>query len=121
MMLLIKIPSSFFKQFDNVIKHFLWDGKRARINLNKLIAPKEKGGLGFPDCRLYHLLFILTKIAKYWNQEKDKTHSLLLILQILFFILEMFGLEFIKYSNYLTIYRNTLHYGITQQSVLVKR
>ncbi|MCI4381688.1 hypothetical protein PGIGA_G00254930, partial [Pangasianodon gigas] len=73
MMLPIKIPNSFFKQFDSLMKHFLWDGKRARINLNKLIAPKEKGGLGFPDCRLYHLSFALAKIAKYWNQGKDKT------------------------------------------------
>lgn len=56
------------------MKHLLLDGKRARINLNKLITPKKKGGQGFPDCRLYHLSFALATIDKYWNQEKVQTY-----------------------------------------------
>ena len=72
MMLPIKIPSTTFRQLDDVIKHFLWDGKRPRIKLRKLCAHKEKGGLGLPDLSMYYLAFEMAKIARYWQATEDK-------------------------------------------------
>ena len=46
MMLPITIPPDIFKRYDNIIKHFLWEGKKVRIKLSKLCAPKEKGRNG---------------------------------------------------------------------------
>lgn len=57
MMLPIKIPSTVFKQFDDIIKPILCSGIRPRIKLSRLCAHKEKGGLDPPDPRLYHLYF----------------------------------------------------------------
>lgn len=54
------------------LPHFLWDGKRARIKLSKLCAPKEKGGLGLPDPRLYEISFEMAKLAKYWKRTDNK-------------------------------------------------
>lgn len=72
MMLPIKIPSTTFRQFDDVIKHFLWGAIRPRIKLRKLCAHKEKGGLGLPDLRLYYLASEMDKIARYWQATEDK-------------------------------------------------
>ena len=67
MMLPLSIPSITFRQLDDVIKHFLWGGKRPRIKLRKLCAHKEEGGLCLPDLRLYYLAFEMAKIARYWQ------------------------------------------------------
>lgn len=37
------------------------------IKLSKLCSPKEKGGLGLPDPRLYAISFEMAKLAKYWK------------------------------------------------------
>uniref|UniRef100_A0A3B4YJP5 Reverse transcriptase domain-containing protein n=1 Tax=Seriola lalandi dorsalis TaxID=1841481 RepID=A0A3B4YJP5_SERLL len=67
MMLPMRIPSSTFRQLDDMIGHFLWAGKRPRIKLRKLCTHMEKGGLGLPDLRLYYLAFEMAKIARYWQ------------------------------------------------------
>lgn len=40
MMLPITILPAIFKKYDDIVKQFLLDGKRARIKLSKLCAPK---------------------------------------------------------------------------------
>lgn len=67
MMLPITITPAIFKKYDDIVKHFLWEEKKAQIKLSKLCAPKEKGGLGLPDPRLYALSFEMAKLAKYWK------------------------------------------------------
>lgn len=63
----ITIPSAIFKKYDDVVKQFLWEGKKPRIKISKLCEPKEKGGLGLPDSRLYAMSFEMAKLAKYWK------------------------------------------------------
>lgn len=67
MMLPITIPPAIFKKYDDVVKQFLWEGKKARIKLSKLCTPKEKGGLGLPDPRLYAISFEMAKLSKHWK------------------------------------------------------
>ncbi|CAG5947255.1 unnamed protein product, partial [Menidia menidia] len=49
MMLPLSIPENIFKQYDNLIKEFLWAGRKPRFKLDKLYAPKDKGGLSLPN------------------------------------------------------------------------
>lgn len=44
-MIPICISPQFFSRYDNMIKHFLWDGGRPRINPGRLYQPRQKGGL----------------------------------------------------------------------------
>lgn len=67
MMLPLNIPDHIFKQYDNLIKEFLWAGRKPRFKMNKLFTPKSKGGLSLPNVRLYNLSFELAKIAKHWS------------------------------------------------------
>ena len=45
MMVLPQIPTSIVKNIDNVIRDFLWNGKKAKIAYSILQNPKEAGGL----------------------------------------------------------------------------
>ena len=45
MMTLPTITNNYVKQFDNMVKEFLWDGGRPKISQNILQAPIEHGGL----------------------------------------------------------------------------
>ncbi len=67
MMLPLTIPQQIFNQYDIMVKHFLWNGKRPKIKFNKLCAPRDKGRLGLPDPRLYQISFEMAKLAKHWN------------------------------------------------------
>ena len=60
-----------FKRYDTIIKDFLWGGKLPRIMLSKVCSPRDKGGLGLPDPRLYYISFEMAKITRHWN--KDNT------------------------------------------------
>lgn len=66
-MLPITIPPVIFRKYEGLIKQFLWGGKKARIKLSKVCAPREKGGMGLPDPRLYSLSFEMVRIVKYWK------------------------------------------------------
>lgn len=72
MMLPIRIQPTIFKKYDDVVKQFLWEGKRPRIKLSKLCSPKEKGGLGLTDLRLYAISFEMAKLAKYWKLTNNR-------------------------------------------------
>ncbi len=69
MMLPLTIPQLFFNQYDIMVKHFLWNGKRLRIKFNKLCAPRDKGRLGLPDPWLNQTSFEMAKLAKHWNTD----------------------------------------------------
>ncbi len=71
-MLPITIPPAIFKKYDDIVKQFLWEGKKARITLSKLCTPKERGGLGLPDPRLYGISFEIAKLAKYWKPTENR-------------------------------------------------
>lgn len=52
MMIPMTISIGLFKQYNQIIKDYLWDGKKARISLQKL--------------ELYNIAFELSKLAKQW-------------------------------------------------------
>ena len=45
MMVLPTIPTSMVKKIDNIIREFIWSGKKAKIAYNILQNPKKEGGL----------------------------------------------------------------------------
>lgn len=66
-MIPLSISDHIFKQYDSLIKDFLWAGRKLRFKLSKMYAPRDKGGLGLPDVRLYSWSFEIVKIAKHWS------------------------------------------------------
>lgn len=59
----LKIPDSYFKRLNMIFKDFLWNGKRARINMKKLQRPVNSGGLGLPNLVYYYYAFNLRHLA----------------------------------------------------------
>ena len=51
MMLPVFITPQLFKQFDRIMKEFLWDRKRPKINM-KMWSPRDIGGMVLPSVRL---------------------------------------------------------------------
>lgn len=60
-MLPISIPGELFTQYNRMIKDYLRDGKRARINLNNLYVARNEGGL-------YSIAFEMAKLARHCKQ-----------------------------------------------------
>ena len=70
MMVLPTIPKAFVKNIDNLIRNFLWNGKKSKIAYKTLQLPKEEGGLGLVD--LIHKDEALKATwPKILNQEKN--------------------------------------------------
>ena len=42
-------PSEFVNKVNEIIKNFLWNGKKAKVKYKAIISKYEKGGLHFPD------------------------------------------------------------------------
>ena len=51
MMVLPAMPSAMFKKLDNIIRDYIWKGKKSKIALNILQNPKEEGGLNLVNLR----------------------------------------------------------------------
>ena len=66
MMVPLTVPDSFFKQYNQIIREFLWNGKKPGIKLEKLYTTRSKGGLALPSVELYRAAFEVFKIAKHW-------------------------------------------------------
>lgn len=49
MRVLANLPNLFFKEFDSIVKQFLWNDKRAKISKDILIRKRESGGLKLVD------------------------------------------------------------------------
>ncbi len=71
MMLPITVSPQIFKRYDTIIKDFLWDRKRPRVKSSKMWPPRDKGGLGLPDPRLYYVSFEMAKLAKHWSKDNQ--------------------------------------------------
>lgn len=67
----LDVPLSYFNHFDKLIKQFIWNGKRPRINLKKLQRPVEKGGLGLPKMLYYYYAFTLRHLA-HWSLPPER-------------------------------------------------
>ncbi len=53
MMLPLIIPDRIFKQYNQIVKDFLWNGKRPRINIKKMYSHRKRGGLALPNVETY--------------------------------------------------------------------
>lgn len=53
----VSIPPGIFKHFNQLIRDFLWNGKKPRINILKLYTSRNLGGLGLPNAELYGISF----------------------------------------------------------------
>lgn len=51
----IYIPKKIFKHINSLLTSFLWGNKAARVSLEVLQLPVQRGGLAVPDLRLYYL------------------------------------------------------------------
>lgn len=73
MMVPLIISNTWYKKYNELIKTFLWNGKKPRIGLKKLSALRETGGMALPDLELYNIAFELNKLSKHWKkQDLDK-------------------------------------------------
>ncbi len=67
MMLPVDTSPQLFKQLDRIIRDFYWDRKRPRINIKKMCSPRDTGGLGLPNVRLYNLAFEMSQLSMHWK------------------------------------------------------
>ena len=72
MMIPLTIPESLFKQYNDIVRDYLWDGKKPRISLNKLFTTRDRGGLALPNIELYNISFELVRLCEHWS-ERDST------------------------------------------------
>ena len=66
MMLPVIIPSGIYKQYNQMVKDYLWNGKKTKINIKKLCTSKGNGGLALPNVEIYNLAFELAKMVRHW-------------------------------------------------------
>lgn len=68
-MLPMCIPQPLILSYNSMIKHFLWNGGKPRININRLCQPKKEGGLALPNIEHYSISFEMSRLAKHWAGE----------------------------------------------------
>lgn len=66
-MIPVCIPQQLLLRYNNMVKHFLWDGRKPRINMDKLCQPKNRGGLSLPNIKYYSISFEMSKLVKHWK------------------------------------------------------
>ena len=53
----LQFPPHWFKEINKSFTGFLWNNKKPRIGYKKLMRPRNRGGLGIPDVKLYYLSY----------------------------------------------------------------
>lgn len=72
-MLPVLLPKKVIKELNGRFSTFIWNRKRPRMSLARLMKPQEKGGLSVPDIRLYQLASQLRYIADWINNDDEST------------------------------------------------
>lgn len=55
-----------------MVREFLWDGKRPRINIKKMRTSRDTGGLGLPNVKLYNLAFEMSRLSEHWRRQDNE-------------------------------------------------
>lgn len=50
----LPLPDTFFHNINNMLSQFIWNNKKARLQLRLLYLPYERGGLQLPNLKLYY-------------------------------------------------------------------
>lgn len=61
----------FFKDINKHFSKFIWNHKMPRINLNKLMKPKEMGGVALPNLRLYFWSAQVKHMVSWYSERTD--------------------------------------------------
>lgn len=67
MMLPVRISLHIFSQYEKIIRQFLWNKKKPRVNIKKMWAPRDIGGMALPNVKLYNLAFEMSRLVKHWS------------------------------------------------------
>ena len=69
--LAIEVPTSTFKLIDNWLSKFIWQNRRPRIRLKRLLCTKENRGLDLPNLKKYYWAAQLRALVAWISQDKD--------------------------------------------------
>lgn len=75
----IWITHKWFSQIDTQFRDLIWGNKPARISLNSLQLPKDRGGTAVPHARYYFIASQIQHLSNWWGIDSaDPIRSLLI-------------------------------------------
>lgn len=66
-------PLKWLLKIHQILNHFIWDGRKARIKSSLMQASIENVGLSVPNLVLYYSSSRLAPVMLWWNQESKDT------------------------------------------------